>query len=203
MPTVGFAQKSATKKEKEPSKPTTPTEKKAVTTNPNIVKVAMDTTLGKFVLELDKEKAPKTVENFVTYVKAGHYDKTIFHRVIPGFMVQGGGFDVEMKEKKSRSPIENEAKNGLKNLRGTIAMARTSDPHSATAQFFINVSDDNKFLDYSPGNPGYAVFGKVSQGMEVVEKMVDPKNPIKRGRVGPHDDVPLTPIVINSAAVVE
>lgn len=163
---------------------------------PNMVNVTMQTSMGTIKLELDKEKAPKTVENFVSYVSAGHYDKTIFHRVINGFMIQGGGFDEKMSEKSTKAPIENEAKNGLGNNRGTIAMARTSDPNSATAQFFINHAD-NAFLNYSPSNPGYAVFGKVTEGMEVVDKIAK----VKTGQRGPYGDVPVTPVVIESVKV--
>ena len=133
--------------------------------------VKFTTSLGAFTLQLDAEKAPKTVENFLAYVAAGHYDNTIFHRVIKGFMIQGGGFEPGMKQKECRAPIDNEAANGLKNKRGTIAMARTGDPHSATAQFFINVVD-NDFLDFkAPSGQGwgYCVFGEVTEGMETID----------------------------------
>ena len=134
-------------------------------------RVVLDTSMGSITLELDTAEAPATVENFLTYVEAGHYDGTIFHRVIPDFMIQGGGFDPSMKQRPTRAPIKNEANNGLKNRAGTVAMARTNDPHSATAQFFINVKD-NAFLDY-PGQDGwgYCVFGKVVDGMDVVEEI--------------------------------
>ncbi|MDR2364575.1 MAG: peptidyl-prolyl cis-trans isomerase [Zoogloeaceae bacterium] len=161
--------------------------------------VEINTSQGRIVLELDAEKAPKTVENFLRYVKDNFYQGVIFHRVIPGFMIQGGGFEPGMKEKKARAPIKNEADNGLKNKRGAIAMARTGDPHSASAQFFINVVD-NDFLDYrtSSGNGwGYCVFGKVTQGMEVVDKIVGA--PTKR--VGPFEGVPVEPIIIQSIAI--
>ena len=153
----------------------------------NIMAVALHTNLGTIKIELDAEKAPKTVQNFLEYVRAGHYDNTIFHRVINGFMIQGGGFEPGMSQKKTNAPVENEANNGLSNETYSIAMARTSDPHSATAQFFINVND-NDFLDY-PGQDGwgYCVFGTVTEGKEVVDKI---KN-VKTGRAGMHDDVPL------------
>jgi peptidyl-prolyl cis-trans isomerase B (cyclophilin B) len=159
--------------------------------------IKLHTNHGVIALELDAEKAPKTVANFVAYVEAGHYDNTIFHRVIDGFMVQGGGFESGMKQKPTRESVENEAKNGLKNERGSIAMARTSDPHSASAQFFINLSD-NGFLDY-PGQDGwgYCVFGKVVEGMDVVDKI---KN-VKTGRSGFHQDVPVEDVVITRAEV--
>lgn len=159
--------------------------------------ITLKTTLGDIVIELDSEKAPKTCENFEQYVRDGHYDGTIFHRVINNFMIQGGGFMPDMMQKATRDPIKNEAKNGLSNVNGSIAMARTTDPHSATAQFFINVKDNN-FLDY-PGQDGwgYCVFGKVTDGMDVVEaiKSVDTTN-----RAG-HSDVPVDPIVIEKAEV--
>ncbi|MBU1236154.1 MAG: peptidyl-prolyl cis-trans isomerase [Gammaproteobacteria bacterium] len=159
--------------------------------------IKLHTNHGAIALELDADKAPKTVANFVAYVEAGHYDGTIFHRVIDGFMIQGGGFEPGMKQKPTREPVENEAKNGLKNERGSIAMARTSDPHSASAQFFINVGD-NGFLDY-PGQDGwgYCVFGKVVEGMDVVEAI---KN-VKTGRSGFHQDVPVEDVVIERAEV--
>ncbi len=160
-------------------------------------RVELLTSLGKIVVELDSERAPKTVQNFLSYTKDGFYDGTIFHRVIPGFMIQGGGFDNGMGEKTTRGPIENEAKNGLKNQRGTIAMARRPDPHSASAQFFINLKD-NTGLNY-PGQDGwgYAVFGKVVQGMDTVDKIAG----VKTGLRPPHSDVPLEPVVILSVKV--
>lgn len=153
--------------------------------------------LGVITLELDMEKAPKSVANFLEYVNKGHYDNTVFHRVIPGFMVQGGGFEPGMKEKKSGAPIANEADNGLKNDTYTVAMARTNDPHSATAQFFINVAD-NGFLNHTAPSAqgwGYAVFGKVVKGTEVVDQIKG----VKTGRKGYHDDVPSEDVVIEKA----
>ena len=159
--------------------------------------IKLHTNHGTIALELDAEKAPRTVANFVAYVEAGHYDNTIFHRVIDGFMIQGGGFESGMTQKSTRDPVENEAKNGLKNERGSIAMARTSDPHSASAQFFINLSD-NSFLDY-PGQDGwgYCVFGRVVDGMEVVDKI----RAVRTGRSGFHQDVPVEDVVIEKAEV--
>ncbi|MFH0131147.1 peptidylprolyl isomerase [Variovorax sp. VaC1] len=155
---------------------------------------------GVITLELDAEKAPKSAENFVSYVKQGHYDNTVFHRVIPGFMVQGGGFEPGMKQKPTGAEIQNEANNGLKNDNYTVAMARTSAPHSATAQFFINVSD-NGFLNHTAPSAqgwGYAVFGKVINGTDVVDKI----KAVKTGRKGFHDDVPLEDVVIEKAVVI-
>ncbi|SDI51571.1 peptidylprolyl isomerase [Variovorax sp. OV700] len=155
---------------------------------------------GVITLELDSVKAPKSSENFVSYVKNGHYDNTVFHRVIPGFMVQGGGFEPGMKQKPTGAEIENEANNGLKNDNYTVAMARTSAPHSATAQFFINVAD-NGFLNHTAPSAqgwGYAVFGKVTGGADVVDKI----KAVKTGRKGFHDDVPLEDVVIEKAVVV-
>lgn len=163
--------------------------------------VELETTMGNIVIELNQEKAPNTVANFLEYVKSGHYDGTIFHRVIDGFMIQGGGMDANMKEKSTNAPIQNEADNGLKNEVGTIAMARTSDPHSATAQFFINVKD-NSFLNFSGKNPqgwGYTVFGKVIEGMDIVNKIKG----VPTGNYGFHADVPTTPVVITHAKVIE
>lgn len=161
--------------------------------------VAFDTTAGRIVIELNEQKAPKTVANFIDYVKSGHYNGTIFHRVINDFMIQGGGFDKEMHQKPTKAPIQNEADNGLTNEAGTIAMARTSDPHSASAQFFINVKN-NSFLNYSSKSTqgwGYAVFGKVIQGMDVVNQI----KTVKTGNYAGHGDVPTTPIVINTATL--
>lgn len=163
--------------------------------------IKLQTTMGDIVLELDAEKAPVTVENFVQYVKDGHYDGTIFHRVIPNFMIQGGGFDADMNQKETRESIKNEADNGLKNDKYTIAMARTPDPHSASAQFFINVKD-NDFLNFSAPTAsgwGYAVFGKVTDGFDVVDAIAK----VKTGNRGPHGDVPVEPIVVTKAEVVE
>jgi peptidyl-prolyl cis-trans isomerase A (cyclophilin A) len=157
-------------------------------------KVRLATSMGDVVLELDKEKAPKSVDNFVEYVKAGHYDGTVFHRVIETFMIQGGGMKPDMSEKPTRPPIPLEAGNGLSNLRGTVAMARTSMPNSATSQFFINVVD-NQRLDAAGG--GYAVFGKVTSGMDVVDKIKS----VATGNKGPHQNVPVQPILINKASL--
>jgi peptidyl-prolyl cis-trans isomerase B (cyclophilin B) len=159
-------------------------------------RVALDTTMGKIVIELYPDKAPKTVDNFLKYVKAGHYDGTIFHRVISGFMVQGGGFTPDMKQKATRPPIPNEADNGLTNDRGTVAMARTSDPNSASAQFFINVVD-NGFLNFKSKTAqgwGYTVFGKVVEGMDVADKIAAVKTKAQ--------DVPVEPVVVKKARVV-
>lgn len=163
-----------------------------------MIEVLMKTSMGEIKLELNNEKAPVTTANFIEYIKNEHYNGSIFHRVIPGFMIQGGGMTADMKEKKTGKPIENEAKNGLGNELGTIAMARTSDPHSATAQFFINVAN-NGFLNQQGAQWGYAVFGKVTSGMDVVNAIAK----VKTGRHGFHDDVPTTPIVIESVQVVE
>ncbi|SDG91258.1 peptidylprolyl isomerase [Paraburkholderia phenazinium] len=163
--------------------------------------VELHTNHGVIKLELDAEKAPKSVENFLNYVKAGHYDNTVFHRVIDGFMIQGGGFEPGMKQKPTEAPITNEANNGLKNVNGSIAMARTNDPHSATAQFFINVND-NDFLNHSSPTPqgwGYAVFGKVVEGLDIVEKI----KKVKTGSKGFHQDVPVDDVIIEKAVIVE
>jgi peptidyl-prolyl cis-trans isomerase B (cyclophilin B) len=159
--------------------------------------VEMTTSAGTLRIELDDAKAPKSVENFLAYVAGGHYDGTVFHRVIKGFMIQGGGFEPGMKQKPTRAPIANEAGNGLKNLRYTLAMARTGDPHSATAQFFINASD-NGFLDFrseSAQGWGYAVFGRVVAGTEVIDQI----ERTATGRKAGHDDVPLADVVIVKA----
>ena len=163
--------------------------------------VLMTTTVGPITLELDAENAPKTVENFLSYVSSGFYDGTIFHRVIDNFMIQGGGFDAEMSQKETEAPIENEANNGLKNLRGSIAMARTQDPHSATAQFFINVKD-NDFLNHTGENMqgwGYAVFGKVAEGEDVLDKI----RCVQTGSSAGHQDVPVEPIIIESVTIID
>jgi peptidyl-prolyl cis-trans isomerase A (cyclophilin A) len=157
-------------------------------------KVRLATSMGDIVLELDKEKAPKSVDNFVEYVKAGHYDGTVFHRVIETFMIQGGGMKPDLSEKPTRPPIPLEAGNGLSNVRGTVAMARTSMPNSATSQFFINVAD-NQRLDAAGG--GYAVFGKVTEGMDVVDKV----KLVATGNKGPHQNVPVQPILIKKASL--
>jgi len=164
-------------------------------------KVKLSTNHGDIVLQLDAEKAPQTTANFVQYVKEGHYDGTVFHRVIKGFMIQGGGFEAGMSQKKTRASIQNEADNGLKNKKYSIAMARTMDPHSASAQFFINASD-NDFLNHSGKNTqgwGYAVFGKVTSGMEVVDEI----NGVRTSRSGMHSDVPVEPVVIEKVEVVQ
>ena len=162
--------------------------------------VKFTTNHGAFTLELNAEKAPKTVANFLAYVEAGHYDNTIFHRVIKNFMIQGGGFEPNMDQKSCNAPIENEAANGLKNKRGTIAMARTNDPHSATAQFFINTVD-NDFLDFkAPSGQGwgYCVFGEVTEGLDVVDKI----RAVATGNKGFHQDVPKEAVVIEKAEIV-
>ena len=159
----------------------------------------IETNKGTIVLELDDAKAPVTVANFAEYAKAGHYDGTIFHRVIPKFMIQGGGFTPDMEQKPTRAPIRNEAQNGLKNLRGTIAMARTSVVDSATSQFFINLVD-NDFLDFTAPTQrgfGYAVFGKVTKGLDVIDAVAA----VKTGTVGYYDDVPVEPVVITKITV--
>jgi peptidyl-prolyl cis-trans isomerase B (cyclophilin B) len=164
-------------------------------------KVKLTTSLGAIVIQLNNEKAPISAANFLSYVKEGFYNGTIFHRVIPGFMAQGGGFDTDFEQKKTHAEIQNEADNGLKNKRGTLAMARTNAPHSATAQFFINYKD-NSFLDHTGKNAsgwGYAVFGEVVEGMEVVDKMAT----VPTGNRGYHGDVPKTDIVIEKAEVLE
>jgi peptidyl-prolyl cis-trans isomerase A (cyclophilin A) len=161
-------------------------------------KVRLDTSMGEIVIELDVAKAPKSVANFLDYVKAGHYDGTVFHRVIPNFMIQGGGFDADMNQKPTRAPIPLESKNGLTNVRGSVAMARTNVPDSATSQFFINLKD-NAFLNSAnaPDGTGYAVFGKVLSGMDVVDKIWA----VPTGNKGPHQNVPVTPVLIRKASV--
>ncbi|MFQ6228935.1 peptidylprolyl isomerase [Nocardia sp. NPDC002869] len=164
-----------------------------------MTKVNLETNYGTIGLQLDEAKAPATVRNFVEYVKSGHYDGTIFHRVIPGFMIQGGGFDGQMQQKPTQAPIQNEAANGLKNNKYTVAMARTNDPHSATAQFFINVAD-NEFLNHTqPAGQGwgYAVFGEVTDGTDVVDKIAG----VSTSSQGMHQDVPVENVVIESAAI--
>ncbi len=166
------------------------------------VNVVLETNLGAITLELYPDKAPKTVANFTDYVRAGHYNGTVFHRVIPNFMAQGGGFTADLQQKSTNAPITNEADNGLQNLRGTIAMARTGEPHSASAQFFINVAD-NAFLNFTAPTRqgwGYAVFGKVTAGMDVVDAMVA----LPTGAAGPFgSDVPKQAVVIESARVLD
>jgi peptidyl-prolyl cis-trans isomerase A (cyclophilin A) len=158
--------------------------------------VRLATSAGDIVLQLDAAKAPKTVENFVTYVKSGHYDGTVFHRVIEGFMIQGGGMDPSLKEKPTRPPIALETQGNLRNVRGAISMARTGDPDSATSQFFINVVDNARLDPKGPGT-GYAVFGRVVEGMDVVDKI----KLVRTGSKGPHQDVPLEPILIKKASL--
>ena len=161
--------------------------------------ITLHTNYGDIVIELDFDKAPKTAANFKQYAEEGFYNDTIFHRVIDGFMIQGGGMTEDMEQKTTRDPIENEADNGLKNVQGSLAMARTNDPHSATAQFFINVKD-NSFLNHSGKNSqgwGYCVFGKVTDGMDVVEKIKG----VKTGTKGFHQDVPQEPVIIKSVTV--
>jgi cyclophilin family peptidyl-prolyl cis-trans isomerase len=160
--------------------------------------IRFETTLGTFTIELFEQDAPVTTRNFLEYVDAGHFDGTVFHRIIPGFVVQGGGLTADMKQKATRAPIRNEADNGLKNRRGTLSMARTNDPHSATSQFFINLVD-NASLNPGRGGAGYAVFGHVTEGMDVVDKMAAAKTGNKSG----HQDVPVTPIEVKSAERVE
>ena len=169
------------------------------------VQVELTTSMGPIVIELDKDRAPKTVENFLGYVQSGFYDGTVFHRVIPDFMIQGGGMNADLTKKETRGPIENEGGNGLKNKEYTVAMARTGDPDSATAQFFINTKD-NDFLDRSPGNPGYAVFGRVVQGFDVVDQI----EAVETGQAPnpdfppqPYSDVPTETVTIEKASVLE
>ena len=156
--------------------------------------IRFETSLGAFVVELFEKEAPLSAQNFLEYAESGHFDNTVFHRVIPGFVIQGGGMTADMKQKATRDPIRNEADNGLKNRRGTLSMARTNDPHSATSQFFVNLVD-NAFLDPGRGGAGYAVFGHVIEGMSVVDTIAK----VKTGRKGMHDDVPVEPVVVTSA----
>lgn len=156
--------------------------------------IRFETSLGTFTVELFEKDAPVTSENFLDYVDAGHFDGTVFHRVIPGFVIQGGGMDADLRQKPTRAPIRNEAGNGLKNRRGTLSMARTNDPHSATSQFFVNLVD-NAFLDPGRGGAGYAVFGCVTEGMDVIDRIAA----VKTGNKAGHQDVPLTPVEVRSA----
>jgi peptidyl-prolyl cis-trans isomerase A (cyclophilin A) len=156
--------------------------------------IRFETSLGAFTVELFDKEAPLSSQNFLDYVDSGHFDNTVFHRVIPGFVIQGGGMTADMKQKPTREPIRNEADNGLKNRRGTLSMARTNDPHSATSQFFVNLVD-NAFLDPGRGGAGYAVFGHITDGMAVVDAIAK----VKTGRKGQHDDVPVEPVVVTSA----
>lgn len=184
------------------NKPKLKKESSMTATDPNAKKanprIELVTSKGRIVIELDQTKAPITVKNFLTYVNEGFFTDTIFHRVIPGFMIQGGGMTKDMSQKPTHAPIKNESSNGLKNARGTVAMARTNNPDSATAQFFINTVD-NSFLNKSPGNPGYAVFGKVVEGMNVVDVI----EKVKTANAGMHENVPVEPVVIVSAKVIE
>ena len=156
--------------------------------------IQFETSKGNFTIELFTQEAPISAQNFLDYTKAGFFDGTIFHRVIPGFVIQGGGFTDKMEQKKNNPPIENEAKNGLRNRRGTLSMARTSDINSATSQFFVNLVD-NASLDHRPGNFGYAVFGRVVDGLDVIDAIAA----VKTGRKGHHDDVPVEPVVVTAA----
>ncbi len=156
--------------------------------------IEFQTSLGNIEIELDEKEAPLSAANFMAYVDSGHFDGTIFHRVIPGFVIQGGGFTADMSQKRTLAPIKNEADNGLKNLRGTLSMARTNDINSATSQFFINLRD-NASLDHSRGNFGYAVFGRVTKGMDVVDKIAA----VDTGRKKGHEDVPVEPVVVTKA----
>ncbi len=158
------------------------------------MKVRFETSRGDFTVELYASEAPQTVENFLRYVDEGHFDGTVFHRVIPGFVIQGGGLTADLEPKATRKPIHNEADNGLKNERGTLSMARTSDPHSATSQFFVNLSD-NEFLDRKPGQDGYAVFGRIIDGMPVIDEIAA----VKTGRRKGHDDVPVESVTVVAA----
>jgi peptidyl-prolyl cis-trans isomerase A (cyclophilin A)/peptidyl-prolyl cis-trans isomerase B (cyclophilin B) len=162
------------------------------------VKVRFQTSKGDFTIELDEAAAPITVENFLRYVDEGFFDGTVFHRVIPGFMIQGGGLTADLAQKRTHPPIENEAANGLKNKRGTLSMARTNDINSATAQFFVNLVD-NDSLDHKPGSFGYAVFGRVTDGMDVIDQIAE----VRTGRRKGHDDVPVEDISVVSARRVE
>jgi len=162
------------------------------------VKVRFQTSSGDFTIDLDEAAAPITVENFLRYVDEGFFDGTVFHRVIPGFMIQGGGFTTDFTQKRTHAPIENEATNGLKNKRGTLSMARTNDVHSATAQFFVNLVD-NDFLDHKPGSYGYAVFGRVTEGMDVIDRIAE----VRTGRRKGHDDVPVEDVSVLSARRIE
>jgi peptidyl-prolyl cis-trans isomerase A (cyclophilin A) len=156
--------------------------------------IRFETTLGNFTVELFEKEAPISSRNFLEYADSGHFDGTVFHRVIPGFVIQGGGLTSDMSQKPTQPPIRNEAENGLKNRRGTLSMARTNDPHSATSQFFVNLVD-NAFLDPGRGGAGYAVFGCVTEGMDVVDKIAA----VKTGNKGGHQDVPVTPVEVTSA----
>jgi peptidyl-prolyl cis-trans isomerase A (cyclophilin A) len=173
--------------------PAAPTPSPSAPTGPVVV---LETSAGRIRIALDQEKAPLSTANFLKYARSGHYANTVFHRVIPRFMIQGGGMTVELKEKPTSAPIRNEARNGVRNLRGTVAMARTNDPNSATSQFFINLKD-NPFLDFGIQGAGYAVFGKVIEGMEVVDQIAA----VPTKTAGPYENVPSTPVLIKSVKV--
>lgn len=193
IPLVSFSAQAAP--------PSNSTQKQGVTSMSTAPRVKMSTNQGDFIISLNAEKAPKTVANFLAYVKDGFFDGTIFHRVIDGFMIQGGGFEPGLKQKPTKAPVENEANNGLKNNKYTLAMARTSDPHSATAQFFINVAN-NDFLNHTAPTAqgwGYAVFGEVVEGQDVIDKMKG----VPTGNSGFHQNVPTTDLVITKAVVLE
>jgi peptidyl-prolyl cis-trans isomerase A (cyclophilin A) len=155
--------------------------------------IRFETSLGHFTVELFEKEAPISAANFLAYIDEGFFDSTIFHRIVPGFVIQGGGFTEDMSQKRTKAPIKNEADNGLKNERGTLSMARTNDINSATSQFFVNLKD-NEFLDHSRGNFGYAVFGKVTEGMDVIDKIAD----VETGRKKGYDDVPVEPVIMKS-----
>jgi cyclophilin family peptidyl-prolyl cis-trans isomerase len=160
--------------------------------------IRFETTLGNFTVEFYDKEAPISVANFLSYVDAGFFDGTIFHRIVPGFVIQGGGFTEGMQQKRTQAPIKNEADNGLKNERGSLSMARTNDVNSATSQFFVNLKD-NDFLDHKRGNFGYAVFARVTEGMDVIDQIAA----VETGRRGGHDDVPVEPVVMNSVRRIE
>ena len=193
IPLVSFTAQAAS--------PSNSTQKQGVTSMSTNPRVKMSTNQGDFIISLNAEKAPKTVANFLAYVKDGFFDGTVFHRVIDGFMIQGGGFEPGLKQKPTKAPVENEANNGLKNDKYTLAMARTSDPHSATAQFFINVAN-NDFLNHTAPTAqgwGYAVFGEVVEGKDVIDKMKG----VPTGNSGFHQNVPTNDLVITKAVVIE
>ena len=200
LPALLAVSVSACAAQKEPKAETAPAAQPTATTS-SMPRVTLSTNMGDIVVELNPAKAPLSSANFIEYVQSGQYNGTIFHRVIDNFMIQGGGFDQNMQQKPTRAPIQNEANNGLKNTRGTIAMARTGDPHSASSQFFINVKD-NAFLDHSSPTPqgwGYTVFGQVVEGMDVVDKI----KVVQTGNMGGHQNVPTQPIVINQAVLLK
>lgn len=200
LPALLAVSVSACAAQKEPKAETAPAAQPTATTT-SMPRVTLSTNMGDIVVELNPAKAPLSSANFIEYVQSGQYNGTIFHRVIDNFMIQGGGFDQNMQQKPTRAPIQNEANNGLKNSRGTIAMARTGDPHSASSQFFINVKD-NAFLDHTSPTPqgwGYTVFGQVVEGMDVVDKI----KVVQTGNMGGHQNVPTQPIVINQAVLLK